>query len=90
MRIAGALAGIVPAVRSRVGVVVAKGGITSHVTLREGLGATAATVLGPLLPGVALWRADGDAGAVSYVVVPGNVGGPRLLVELLARLGVAA
>ncbi len=65
------------------GVVIAKGGITSAVTAREGLGARAALVLGPLRPGVALWRlADGR----DYVVVPGNVGGPDLLAELVGAI----
>ena len=90
LQIAHNLASIVPALRTAPGVVVAKGGITSHVTLQHGLGADAATVAGPLLRGVALWRADGPAGEVGYVVVPGNVGGPELLVELIDRLGVGA
>lgn len=90
MRIARNLARIVPAVGPGPGVVVAKGGITSYVTFRKGLGADAATVVGPVLPGVALWRAAGQAGEVGYIVVPGNVGGPDLLVELVDRLGVRA
>ena len=66
-----------------VGVVIAKGGITAAVTAREGLGARAARVLGPIRPGVALWKlADGR----SYLVVPGNVGGPDLLVDLVGAI----
>lgn len=80
-RIASALAQV--ARRVPADVVIAKGGITSAVTAREGLGARAARVLGPLCPGVSLWRlADGD----DYVVVPGNVGGPELLTELVASI----
>ena len=63
--------------------VIAKGGITSAVTARDGLGARAARVVGPILTGVALWRLpDGT----DYVVVPGNVGGPDLLVDLVAAI----
>jgi uncharacterized protein YgbK (DUF1537 family) len=83
-RIASALA----AVASRIGasVVIAKGGITSAVTAREGLGARAARVIGPIVPGVVLWRLpDGT----SLVVVPGNVGGPDLLVEVVAAIRTA-
>jgi uncharacterized protein YgbK (DUF1537 family) len=80
-RIATALAQVASAVSADV--VIAKGGITSAVTALEGMGAHAARVLGPLKPGVSLWRlADGR----DFVVVPGNVGGPELLVELLTPI----
>ena len=59
---------------------VAKGGITSCVTLRDGLGVGAAEVVGPVLPGVSLWR----AGELDYLVVPGNVGDDRLLADIVA------
>src|SRR5262249_29840117 len=54
---ARSLARVVPLVEPRPDVVVAKGGITSAVTLAEGLGAAEAEVVGPLLPGVSHWRA---------------------------------
>jgi uncharacterized protein YgbK (DUF1537 family) len=80
-RIASALA----EVAGRVGasVVVAKGGITSAVTARDGLGARSARVIGPIVPGVVLWRLPDGTG---YLVVPGNVGGPELLVEVVAAI----
>jgi uncharacterized protein YgbK (DUF1537 family) len=66
------------------GVVVAKGGITSHVTARDGLGARSGLVLGPLVDGVALWRLDvGDGGSIPYVVFPGNVGDDGTLREVV-------
>jgi hypothetical protein len=81
-RVAASLAQI--ARRVRAGVVVAKGGITSAVTARDGLGARVARVAGPLMTGVALWRLpDG----IAYVVVPGNVGGPALLADLVDAIG---
>jgi uncharacterized protein YgbK (DUF1537 family) len=83
MRIARNLARVVAAVGPRAGVVVAKGGITSAVTLEVGLGASAAWVAGPLLPGVALWQARCSGREVAYVVVPGNVGGPELLADVV-------
>jgi uncharacterized protein YgbK (DUF1537 family) len=80
-RIAAGLAGI--AHRVGASVVVAKGGITSAVTARDGLGARSARVIGPILPGVVRWLLpDGT----DYLVVPGNVGGPDLLVEVLASI----
>lgn len=77
-RVARALAQV--AARVRAGVVIAKGGITAAVTAREGLGARAARVVGPILPGVALWRLPSG---VAYLVVPGNVGGPELLADVV-------
>jgi uncharacterized protein YgbK (DUF1537 family) len=62
--------------------VVAKGGITSCVTLRDGFGATEADVVGPLLPGVSRWRTED----LDYVVVPGNVGDEHLLADVVARV----
>jgi uncharacterized protein YgbK (DUF1537 family) len=59
---------------------VAKGGITSAITARAGLGVGWARVEGPLLPGVSLWTLPDDR---SLAVVPGNVGGSSLLVELV-------
>ncbi|MET1051282.1 MAG: four-carbon acid sugar kinase family protein [Mycetocola sp.] len=74
-----------------VDVVVAKGGITSAEVARVGVGATSAVVVGQVLPGVSVWRMTAvDGREILYVVVPGNVGGPDTLVEVLAALGHAA
>jgi len=81
------LARVVADLPGRPRTVVAKGGITSAVTLRVGLGSTAADVVGPVLPGVSFWRArDRAEEPVDYFVVPGNVGGDALLVELVDLL----
>jgi uncharacterized protein YgbK (DUF1537 family) len=86
LRIARRLAGVVAALDPAPGVVVAKGGITSAVTLQVGLGCDRAWVAGPLLPGVALWRARRRGREVGYVVVPGNVGDDALLTDLVDLL----
>ena len=80
-RIATALAAVAPLVAPAV--VIAKGGITSAVTARDGLGARTARVVGPVVTGVSLWRLPTGP---AYLVVPGNVGGPRLLAELVTLL----
>jgi uncharacterized protein YgbK (DUF1537 family) len=67
-------------------IVVAKGGITSAVTLLVGFGSSEADVVGPVIPGVSRWRVARDGGALDYFVVPGNVGDEGLLVELVGRL----
>ncbi len=88
-RIAEGLARVAGRVEPAPAVVVAKGGITSAVALRVGFGADEADVLGPVLPGVSLWRARARNGALDYLVVPGNVGDDRLLADLVERvLGV--
>jgi uncharacterized protein YgbK (DUF1537 family) len=63
-------------------VVVAKGGITSAVTLQDGFGFDEAHVVGPVLPGVSHWR----AAELDYLVVPGNVGEDDLLAKVVAGL----
>jgi uncharacterized protein YgbK (DUF1537 family) len=81
-RIADGLAAAAAAVEPRPDLVVAKGGITSAVTARA-FGADRAFVVGPILPGVSLWRLSSD---VDYVVVPGNVGDDDLLARLVGSL----
>lgn len=82
-QIAGGLAAIVRALDPRPRVIVAKGGITSHVTLSDGLGVKEAEVVGPVLPGVSYWRAESAGRAVDYLVCPGNVGDDELLLTLV-------
>ena len=84
-RIAGALARV--ARRVAAGVVIAKGGITSAVTARDGLGARWARVVGPVVPGAVLWHLSTGT---DYVVVPGNVGGPDLLADIVAAVAPGA
>jgi uncharacterized protein YgbK (DUF1537 family) len=68
-------------------VIVAKGGITSAVTLRDGVGAAEAEVAGPVEPGVSRWSAHWPGGErLDYVVVPGNVGDDELLARLVAGI----
>jgi uncharacterized protein YgbK (DUF1537 family) len=86
-RIALGLARVVGAVKPRPSVVVAKGGITSALVLREGIAADQAEVVGPVLPGVSRWVAEWpDGRPVEYLVVPGNVGDDDLLASLVDAL----
>ena len=86
-RIAVGVARAVAAARPRPSVVVAKGGITSAVVLREGIGADEAEVVGPVVPGVSRWSARWpDGRAVDYLVVPGNVGDDDLLARLVGLI----
>lgn len=86
-RIADGLARVVAQLRSRVDVVLSKGGITSAINLRRGLGAESAQVIGPVVPGISLWQVMVPEGIpMSYVVFPGNVGGDDALVEVVDLL----
>jgi uncharacterized protein YgbK (DUF1537 family) len=70
---------LAPSVR----VVVSKGGITSADVATIGLGADTATVRGQVRAGVSVW--DLDSGT-TCVIVPGNVGGPTTLTEIVEAL----
>jgi uncharacterized protein YgbK (DUF1537 family) len=86
-RIADGLARVVARLRSRVDVVLSKGGITSAINLRRGLGVESAQVVGPLAPGISLWQVTLPEGTpMSYVVFPGNVGGDDALVDVVDLL----
>lgn len=86
-RIAEGLARVVARLRSRVDVVLSKGGITSAINLRHGLGAQSAQVIGPVTPGISLWSVTLPEGvAMSYVVFPGNVGSDDALVDVVDLL----
>jgi uncharacterized protein YgbK (DUF1537 family) len=88
-RVMTALTTAVGSLLPEVGVVVAKGGITSAEVARTGIGATSALVLGQVLPGISVWRMRArDGRDVLYVVVPGNVGGPDTLSRVLDALDV--
>jgi uncharacterized protein YgbK (DUF1537 family) len=91
-RIAAGLARVVATVSPLPSALVAKGGITAAVTLRDGVGAAEADVVGPVEPGVSLWSARWrDGNALDYLVVPGNVGDDDLLARLVdAVTGSAA
>jgi uncharacterized protein YgbK (DUF1537 family) len=89
-RIADGLARVVAQLRARVDVVLSKGGITSAINLGRGLGARSAEVVGPVAPGISLWRVTLPEGTgMSYVVFPGNVGGDDALVDVVDLLAPA-
>lgn len=85
--VAAGLAEVVARVVPRPDVIVAKGGATSAVTLRDGVGAAEAEVVGPVEPGVSLWSARWPGGEpLDYLVVPGNIGDDGLLARLVAGI----
>jgi uncharacterized protein YgbK (DUF1537 family) len=83
-RLALGVARAAAAVHPRPDVVLTKGGVTSAVTLRDGFGVRAATVVGPLAPGISRWDAGPDLPA--FVVFPGNVGADDALTHVVRHL----
>jgi uncharacterized protein YgbK (DUF1537 family) len=87
MRVACALAAVVARLRDASDVLLSKGGITSAVNVRDGLGAETAQIVGPLTAGVSLWLAHEPTGTDRPVIVfPGNVGETDTLAELVDHL----
>jgi uncharacterized protein YgbK (DUF1537 family) len=82
LRIAQGLAALIASVDRPNALVVLKGGVTSAVVLKHGLRAVEADIVGPVLPGVALWQTTSPE-LRSVLVVPGNVGDDDLLVRLV-------
>lgn len=86
--VSAALVSVVAGVTARPGWIVAKGGITSSDVGTAALGVDRAIVLGQIRPGVPVWRLGPETRhpGLSYVVFPGNVGGPESLAEVVALL----
>ncbi|MGF3057162.1 four-carbon acid sugar kinase family protein [Microbacterium sp. YY-01] len=86
-RVMDTLTRVVAEVRNSVATVVSKGGITSADVARIGLGADRAHVRGQVLTGVSVWDlATPEGTAITYVVVPGNVGDPATIVDALTAV----
>jgi len=87
-RISDALVELVQRLEVRPRYILAKGGITSSDVATRGLGVKRAMVLGQLLPGVPVWRLGLETKFpdLTYVVFPGNAGGPTALAEAVQRL----
>ena len=67
--------------------VVSKGGITSARLARDAFAVPVAYVHGQVLPGIPVWELGyPPAGAVRQVVVPGNVGEPDALAQIVSQL----
>lgn len=63
---------------------VTKGGITAAGVVLAGVGARVVRVTGPGAEGVSLWRPHTESAAhMRIIVVPGNVGGKDLLLDLV-------
>jgi len=87
-KIADFLTGLVRSLPSEPGYLVAKGGITSHDILVQGLGVRVAEVAGQVLPGVpAIITGKEDRfPSLPFIIFPGNVGEDSALAGLYRKL----
>ncbi len=79
--LAESLARLTSLLSGEVDLVLFKGGITSAVGVRDGLGWGAATVVGPVEKGVSLWQYDEHR---QCLVFPGNVGDDNALARVVS------
>jgi uncharacterized protein YgbK (DUF1537 family) len=87
-RVSEGVVAIVQALSVRPRYILAKGGITSSDVATQGLGVRRALVLGQILPGVPVWQLGPETHhpGLSYIVFPGNVGGPEALGQIVTAL----
>lgn len=79
-RVTDSLARLTQRLAGHAELVLFKGGITSAVGVRDGLGAQLVTVEGPVRPGVALWRLESRR---RCMIFPGNIGDDDTLADLV-------
>jgi uncharacterized protein YgbK (DUF1537 family) len=81
-KVSAFLVGILNGISVRPKFIIAKGGITSSDLATKGLIAKKALVLGPIIPGVPVWKMDKNSKFpnIHYVVFPGNVGDEKAIV----------
>jgi uncharacterized protein YgbK (DUF1537 family) len=87
-RVSAALVAIVQGISVRPRYLLAKGGITSSDVAVKGLNVRRAMVLGQILPGVPVWQTKEESRfpGLTYIVFPGNVGGPEAVAHIQRTL----
>ncbi len=87
-KISAGLIDIVRSLSARPRYLLAKGGNTASDIATQALGVRRAMVPGQVLPGVPVWKlgAESSYPGLTYVVFPGNVGGPDALSDLVLKL----
>jgi uncharacterized protein YgbK (DUF1537 family) len=91
-RVSEGLVAIVRSISTRPRYIIAKGGITSSDVATRGLAVKRALVMGQILPGVPVWQLGPESRfpGMTYVVFPGNVGGPQSIAEVIQTLDAPA
>ena len=86
LAVASGLAAVLAALPDRPDAVLCRGGITSAVVAREGLGASQAWAAGPVRRGIALWQLSTPAGRLPMLIAAGNIGNPPDLADLVEEM----
>jgi uncharacterized protein YgbK (DUF1537 family) len=91
-QLATLMARLTAAVAPGLGVVISKGGITTHTLLADGLGCSAVALQGQLLPGLSLVLTGPEArvSALPVLTFPGNLGDASTLHQALALIEAMA
>jgi uncharacterized protein YgbK (DUF1537 family) len=85
-QIMDAVVGTVRQLQGKFAALVTKGGITSARVARDALSVPIAYVRGQVLPGIPVWALDfPPGGAIDQVVIPGNVGQPTAIREIVSQ-----
>lgn len=89
--VSAGLVAIVRALTTRPRYLIAKGGITSSDVATQALNVERALTMGQLLPGVPVWQLGPESRypGLSYIIFPGNVGGPTALADAVHLLQYA-
>ncbi len=84
-RITSAICDVLARLQSIPSFLIVKGGSTACRVAVDHLGVKRAIVLGQILPGVPVWKLGQESmfPGMSFVIFPGNVGGPDALNEAL-------
>ena len=87
-RISAGVVAIVSAIEARPRYILAKGGNTASDIATKALDVKRAMAPGQASPGVPVWRLGPESRypGLSYIVFPGNVGGPESLSEIVLAL----
>ncbi len=89
-RISEGLVALVRTITTKPRYMLTKGGITASDIATQALGVKRAAVPGQILPGVPVWTLGEESRypGLTYIVFPGNVGGPEALTDVVTGLSV--
>lgn len=87
-KISSGLIEVLDNINTRPRYILAKGGITSSDIATQGLRVKRALVSGQIVPGVSVWQLGPESRyeGLTYLVFPGNVGGPNALADVVLKL----
>ena len=74
---------IINKIANRLGYIISKGGITTHILLKKGLKLNAVNLKGQILPGLSVVTSfDSGKNTLPVITFPGNLGSKSTLLEV--------